>query len=102
MSSSTPKVSAASASIGYRIGVISVGLRQAEHALGDEAENQLPAHRRDAPDERLAQVALDVVLARVAEAAVGHHRLLACVEAGFAREVLGGVRLGAARLAGVV
>src|SRR4029079_316940 len=79
-----------------------IRLRQAEHALGDEAEDQLAAHRRDAPDERLAQVALDVVLGGGAEAAEGHHRLLAGIEARLAGEVLGRVRLGAARLARVV
>src|SRR5687767_10902349 len=55
----------------------SVGLRQAEHALGDEAKDELAAHRRDAADERFAQVALDVVLGGVAEAAEGHDCLLA-------------------------
>src|ERR1043165_5115740 len=80
----------------------SVRLRQAEHALGDVAEDELAAHRRDAADEGLAQIALDVVLARVAEAAMGHHRLLTSVEARFAGEVLGRVRLGAAGLAAVV
>src|SRR5688572_22508876 len=48
----------------------SVRLRQAEHALGDEAQDELRRDRRDAPDERFAQVALDVILARIAEAAV--------------------------------
>src|SRR6185503_3818866 len=80
----------------------SVGLRQTEHLLGDEAEDHLRRDRRDAPNQRLAQVALDVVLGGVAIAAVGHDRLLAGVEARLAGQILGRVRLGAAGLAGVV
>src|SRR5512139_3106248 len=41
--------------------VTSVGLGQAEHALGDEAQDHLRGNRRDAPDERLPEVALDVI-----------------------------------------
>src|SRR3954467_10729829 len=86
----------------FKVSALSIRLRQAEHALGDEAEDQLAAHRGDAADEGLAQIALDVVFARVAEAAMGHHCLLAGVEAGFAGEVLGRIRLRGAGLATVV
>src|SRR5581483_4848389 len=79
-----------------------VRLRQPEHALGDVAQDELAAHRRDAPDEGFAQVALDVVFARVAVAAERHHGLLAGVEARLAREVLRRVRFRAAGLAAVV
>src|SRR5690242_1495610 len=79
-----------------------VRLRQAEDTLGYIAEDELRRNGGDAPDQRLAQPALDVVFLRVAEAAVRHHRLLAGVEARLAGEVFRGVRLGAARLAGVV
>src|SRR5688572_12494414 len=79
-----------------------VRLRQAEHALGDEAQDELAAHRGDTPDEGLAQVALDVVLARVAEAAEGHRRLLTGVEAGLAGEIFRRIGLRPARLAGVI
>src|SRR5439155_1674182 len=70
-----------------------------EHAkVADQAVKRVP--------ERRGAVALDREMAepreRVAEAAVGHHRLLAGIEAGLAGEVLRGVRLGAAGLAGVV
>src|SRR4051794_39491707 len=61
-----------------------VRLRQAEHPLGDVAENHVRRDRRDAADQRLAEIALDVILLRVAVAAVRHHRLLARVEARFA------------------
>src|SRR2546421_13079512 len=79
-----------------------VRLRQAEHALGDVAKDELAAHWRDAPDEGFAQITLDVVFGGVAVAAVRHHRLLAGVEAGFAGEIFRGVRFGAAGLACVV
>src|SRR5882757_7631247 len=65
----------------------SIRLRQAEHLLGDEAQDQLRADRGDARDEGLAQVTLDMEFLGVAEAAMGHHPLLAGVEAGFGGEV---------------
>src|SRR2546421_7485244 len=74
----------------------SIRLRQAEHLLGDEAENELRADRRDARDQGFPQIALDVIFLRVAESTMGHHRLLAGVEAGFGREIFGGVRCRAA------
>src|SRR5947207_5073839 len=79
-----------------------IGLRQAEHALGDVAEDELRRDRRDAPEERLAQIALDVVLRGVAVAAVSHHRLLAGIEAGLACQIFRTIRLRAAALARVV
>src|SRR5262245_60063480 len=64
-----------------------IGLGQPQHAFGDEALDELGADRRDARDQDLAQVALDVILLRIAVAAVRHHRLLARVVARFAREI---------------
>src|SRR3954465_8974203 len=79
-----------------------IGLRQAENALGDVAEDELRRDRRDAPEQRLAQIALDVVLGGIAVAAVRHYRLLAGVEAGLARQIFRAVRLRAAGLALVI
>src|SRR5438105_13013106 len=79
-----------------------IRLGQAEHALGDVAEDELRRDRRDAAEERLAQVTLDVVLGSVAIAAVGHHRLLAGIEAGLACQIFRTIRLRAAALAAVV
>src|SRR4051794_16142784 len=79
-----------------------VRLWQAENAFRDIAEDQLRRDRRDPSHQRFAQVTFDVVFGGIAVAAVGHHRLLAGVEARFPGEVLGGVGLGAARLARVV
>src|SRR5205809_7894039 len=76
----------------------SVGFGQAEHSLGDIAKDELRRDRRDPPHQRLAQVALDVILGGIAESAMGHHRLLAGIEARFAGEVLRRVRLRAAGL----
>src|SRR5882672_230413 len=67
--------------------ICSIRLRQAEHLLGDETENELWADRGDARDQRLAQIALDVEFLGVAEAAMGHDGLLAGVEAGLSREI---------------
>src|SRR3954452_24304313 len=69
----------------------SIRLRQAEHLLGDEAENELRADRRDARDQGFPQIALDVIFLGVAEAAMGHDRLFAGVETGFGRKILGGI-----------
>src|SRR5690242_5165606 len=55
----------------------SIRLRQPQHLLGDKAENELRADRRDARDQRLPQIALDVILLGVTETAMRHHRLLA-------------------------
>src|SRR5438477_650085 len=80
----------------------SVRLRQPEHLLRDVAQDELRTDGGDARDHHLAQVALDVVLLRVAVTTVGHHGRGACLEPGFSRKVLRGVRLSAARLARVV
>src|SRR5947199_1002294 len=61
----------------------SIRFRQTEHLLGDKTENELRADRGDAGDQRFAQIALDVKFLGVAEAAMGHDRLLAGLEAGF-------------------
>jgi hypothetical protein len=65
-------------------------------------QDQLGADRRDARDQDLAQIALDMIFLGVAEAAMGHDRLLAGLEAGLAREILRGIRCGAAGQALVV
>src|ERR1700726_2752684 len=76
---------------------ISVRLRQAQYLLGDETENELRADRGDARDQGFAQITLDVKLLGVTEAAMGHHRLLAGVEAAFGGEIFRGVGRRAAR-----
>src|SRR3981081_641474 len=70
---------------------ISIRLRQAQHFLGNEAENELRADRGDAGNQGLAQIALDMKLLGIAEAAMGHHRLLAGVIAGFSGEIFRGM-----------
>ena len=79
-----------------------VGFGQAQRLLRDEAQDQVRRDRRNPHDQRLAQVALDVEFLGVAHAAVGHQRGFARLEARLAGEILGGVGLDAARLAGVV
>src|SRR5689334_17435844 len=54
---------------------------QAERLLSDEAECELRTYRRNARDQRFAKKALDVVLLRVAHAAVHHDGGLACPKA---------------------
>src|SRR6266511_2906 len=61
----------------------SIRLRQTEHFLGDEAENELRADRLDTGDQGFPQIALDVIFLGVSEAAMCHHRLLAGVKTGF-------------------
>src|SRR5665213_4563033 len=80
----------------------SIRLRQAQHLLGDKDENELWADRRNPWDQRLPQIALDVIFLGVAEAAMRHHRLLAGLEAGFAREIFRGIGRRAARHALIV
>src|SRR5689334_18559645 len=58
----------------------SIRLRQAEHLLGDEAENELRADRRDARDQGFPQIALDVIFLRITEAAMRHDGLFTGVE----------------------
>src|SRR5258708_23059823 len=84
------------------IKLISIRLRQAEHFLGDETQDQLRADRRDAGDQGFAQIALDVILLGVTKTAMGHHGLLAGLKAGFAREIFCGIRRRAAGQALVV
>src|SRR5882672_2913650 len=81
---------------------VSVGLRQVQHLLGDERQDQLLGDRRDARDGHLAQQSLDVVFLRVAEAAVREDRLETGVVAGARAQELRRVGLGAARLMLVV
>ena len=79
-----------------------IRFRQAEHALGDVAQDQLRADGRDAGDLDLAEIALDMVLAGVAHAAMGHDRGLAGAVAGLGGAVFGGVGIGAGLLAAVI
>src|SRR6185312_9796871 len=72
------------------------------YLLGDEAQDEFSTDRRDAGDERLPQIALDVKFLGVAEAAMGHHRLLAGVEPRFAGEIFRRIRRRPARQALVV
>src|ERR1700682_4090031 len=67
----------------------SIRLGQAQHLLRNKTENELRADRGDARDQGFAQVTLDVIFLGVTEAAMGHHRLLAGVEARFRREIFG-------------
>src|SRR5256885_13918134 len=80
----------------------SVALGQAEHALGDVAQDQLLADRRDAGDHDLAQEALDMELLGVAIAAMGQDRALAGLVGRAGAEIFGRVRLRTALLAVVV
>src|ERR1700730_12115188 len=61
----------------------SIRLRQAQHLLGNETENELRADRGDAGDQGFPQVSLDMIFLGVAEPAMGHHRLLAGVKTRF-------------------
>src|ERR1700692_131597 len=65
----------------------SIRLRQAQHLLGDETENELRADRGDAGDQGFPEVSLDMIFLGVAETAMGHDRLLAGLEAGFRRGI---------------
>src|SRR5438105_13861695 len=69
----------------------SIRLRQAQNLLGNKAENELRADGGDAQDQGFAQLTLDMKFLGVAEAAVGHHRLLAGQKAGFSREIFRGI-----------
>src|SRR5580698_8678278 len=71
--------------------LISIRLRQAQHLLGNETENELRADRGDPRNQGFAQIALDVKFLGVAEAAMGHDGLLAGVKAGLAGEIFRGV-----------
>src|SRR3954470_17636587 len=71
--------------------LISIRLRQAEHFLGNETQDQLRADRRDTGDQGFTQIALDVKFLGIAEAAMGHHRLFAGLKAGFTRKIFCGV-----------
>src|SRR5258707_10183649 len=84
------------------IKLISIRLRQAEHFLGNKAQDQLRADRRDARNQGFAQIAFDMKFLGIAEAAMGHHRLLARLKPGFAGEIFCGIGRGAARHALVV
>src|SRR4051812_23608379 len=79
-----------------------VALGQSQDALGDVAEDQLLADRRDARDHDLAQEAFHVKLLGVAVAAMRQDRALAGVVGVASAEILGGIRLGAALVPVVV
>src|SRR5687768_5609403 len=79
----------------------SIRLRQTEDVLRDVGEHQVVVDRSDLVEARLAELALDVVLGREAEAAVGVEAHVRGLPRGLRGEKLGHVRLGAARPAGV-
>src|SRR5229473_3704307 len=65
----------------------SIRLRQAQHLLGNETENELRADRGDAGDQGFPQISLDMIFLGVAESAMGHHRLLAGVKTRFRGQI---------------
>src|SRR5581483_4922407 len=79
----------------------SVRAGESEDVLGDVGEDEFLADRGDAGEAGLAEVALDVVLGGVAEAAVRLDRPVGGEEARFGGEVLGQVGLFAAGQPGV-
>ncbi len=79
-----------------------VRTRQPEHVLGDVREHEVGGDRRDLIEARLAELALDVVLLREREAAVGLHAHVGGLPRRLGGELLRHVRLGAARLAVLV
>src|SRR5688572_5339137 len=81
-----------------RRGCMSEGLRQSQHVLGDVAEDQVGRDRSDLVQPRLAELALDVVFAREAEAAVHLQAHVGRLPARLGGQVLGHVGLGAAGL----
>src|SRR5580700_71730 len=50
----------------------SIRFRKAQHLLGDKAENELRADRRDARNQGFAQITLDVKFLGVTKAAMCH------------------------------
>src|SRR5580704_235344 len=66
---------------------------QAEHVLGEVVEHHLLRDRGDAHQPRFAPVALDVVLLRVAEPAVGLEGSVGGLETGLGGEELGQISL---------
>src|SRR5258708_38593856 len=80
----------------------SIALGQAQHALGDVAQDELFAYRRDARDQDLAQEALDVEFLGIAVAAVGQDGVLAGVVGVARAEILGRIGLSTAFLAVVL
>src|SRR5688572_24906788 len=74
------------------------GARQAEQVLADVAEDEVGGDRRDLVQAGLAELALDVVLVREAEAAVQLDAGVGRLPARLGGEVLRHVRLRAAGL----
>src|SRR6185436_5633636 len=70
-----------------RLGLVALG--QPQHALGNVAQDELLADRRDARDHDLAQEAFDVKLLGVAVAAMREDRPLAGVVGVARAEILG-------------
>src|SRR5882724_7074456 len=75
---------------------ISIRLRQAQNLLGNKTENELRADRGDPRDQGFAQVSLDMIFLGVAEAAMGHYRLLAGLKARFSGKIFRSIRRRAA------
>ena len=108
-SSSRVSASSASGTTGVGVDVIAapivVGLGQAERLLGDEVEDHLAAHRRDAQQPHHAPQVGEAVLGRQAVAAVGLDRGVERVQPGLGGRVLrhvGGLARGDAVVAVVV
>ena len=72
-----------------------------EHVLAEVGEHEVVRDRRDRVEPRLAELALDVVLLREAEAAVRVEARVRRLPGRLRGEQLRHVRLGAARLARV-
>src|SRR2546430_6346000 len=80
----------------------SIALRQIEHLLSNEAEDELLRDRREPGDRDFAEQPLDVILLGVAEAAMGHDGLPRGIMTGARAEKFCTVGFGAARPAIVV
>src|SRR5215469_6727845 len=84
------------------LAVQSVRFWQPQHPLGDMAQNQLGADRRDAGDLDFAEITFDVVFTSVPHAAMRHDRGLAGAKAGLGGAILGGIGIRAGLLAAVI
>src|SRR5215211_2203210 len=80
----------------------SVRLREPEHALGEVAQHELARDRHETAEHGLAEVTLDVILAGIAETAVGAHRAVGGRKARIAGKIFRGVGLRAARFGAVI
>src|SRR5690349_21851710 len=65
----------------------SVGLRQAELALGDEAKDHFARDRRELHRHHFAEITLDVILGSVAHSTMGANGAVTGPEAGVGGEI---------------